>query len=289
MTDELPAPRRWPDPDWTGWPDAKTDEQAQVVFAGKVDARKLRVQAAIDRAKAVQAADLAQNAEFQKALIEITKGGFDRTRANAETVQKAAGVIGTIYTGALAAAFSVADRPLPPRGMLPALFLGLAVALSTGYLAYLASHGRSKRTPTGVSSDPRGLRGQFLRVELLAEAVSRAVRRRSYLMRCAVLALTVGVITLPVGFIALPEAGRAPAAVPDWPMPAAQISDPELAKVRYEAEVSERARQRERALVAGTEDIRMLAALAAVGLAVVFGGGAARLPQKRRQVPTPVD
>jgi len=52
------------------------------------------------------------------------------------TVQKAAAAIAALYTPLLGVVFSVNDNPLPSRGVIPVLFLGLAILSSTAYLAY---------------------------------------------------------------------------------------------------------------------------------------------------------
>jgi hypothetical protein len=245
------------------------------VFAAQVEARKLRIQAAIDRAAANHAADLAQNAAFQQALIDLNKSGFDRARANAETVQRAAGAIGTIYTGVLAVAFSVSSHPLPARGLLPALFLGLAVALSTAYLAYLVRNPPRAPAAAEAGVDPRGLAGQILRVSALSEAVKRAVHRRGYLMRAAVLALAIGVVTLPVGFVTVPAfSSPALAHGPDWPAVPTASANADLAKVRYEAEVAEVARLRQSPAAAGAGDLLVLLGFGIAGTIVVFAGAA---------------
>lgn len=181
------------DPDRSGWPPhgAPDTEAAKAVFAGKVAARGKRIEAAIARAQANRDADLAQNAEVQKALVEVARGGLDRARSNAETVQKAAGTIGTLYTGILGVAFSVTSRPLPVRGVLPALFLGLAVAASTAYLAYLSR--REDSSTTSFRAGGPGLAGQLARLEFLIRWIRGAVRERAWLLRSSVVALALGV------------------------------------------------------------------------------------------------
>lgn len=109
--------------------------------------------------------------------------------------------------------------------------------------------------------------------------MGRAGGRRSYLMRCSVLALSAGVITLPLAFVALPGTGASASAVPEWPAPPSQIAEPELAQVRYQAEITEAARRRERAMAGRSDDTSVLLVLAAVGLLTIFGGAA--LGQRR--------
>ena len=78
-----------------------------------------------DAAVALEDAEVAQGRE--QALLDVAKGTLDRARANADLVQKASAALVPLYTGALALAFSVGDHPLPLRGLIPTILLGLAV------------------------------------------------------------------------------------------------------------------------------------------------------------------
>src|SRR4051812_42880180 len=97
-------------PDYSGWPresEPVSSAMTEKIFEAQVAARGKRIESAIARVQAYRQADLDQNAEFQKALLEVGKNGIERARSNAETVQKAAGAIGTICAGILGVAFSV--------------------------------------------------------------------------------------------------------------------------------------------------------------------------------------
>lgn len=277
MTDPDQAagpPTAAPDPDWSGWPEPPPDDApsaAEKVFEAQVGARGRRIDAAIARRKANQDADIAQNAEFQKALLDVAKAGIDRSRANAETVQKAAGAIGTIYTGILGVTFSVTSRPLPTRGVLPAAFLGIAVALSTAYLAYMSR--RPDMSVNALDAGRTGLAGQFERVSFLLRWVRRTVRRRAWLLRSSVIGLALGVVLLPVPFVSW---GGHAATVPDtppWPSSAPAGLSPDLQKIRYQAEVDEVAKLRT-ARSAAPDDTVFTIAVFAAGLALVALGGA---------------
>ena len=74
--------------------------------------------------------------QFHSTIIEVAKGGIERARDSAKYVQTAATAIMAVYTGVLALVFSVTDNPLPLRGAWAAVFLGLAIALATAYLAF---------------------------------------------------------------------------------------------------------------------------------------------------------
>jgi hypothetical protein len=272
--------RAAPDPDWAGWPEPPPDDaptSAQKVFEAQVGARGRRIDAAIARRKANQDADIAQNAEFQKALIEVAKGGIDRSRANAETVQKAAGAIGTIYTGILGVTFSVTSRPLPTRGVLPAVFLGIAVALSTAYLAYMSR--REDVTEHSLDAGRTGLAGQFERVTFLLRWVRRTVRRRGWLLRSSVIGLALGVVLLPVAFISWGGQAAAVPETPPWPSSAPAGLSPDLQKIQFQAEVHEVARLRT-ARSAAPDDTAFTIAAFAAGLALVIVGGAVARDEK---------
>jgi hypothetical protein len=271
-------PRRPPeetgqDPDWEGWPRSDgLDDAPKKIFEARVAARGRRIDAAIARAQANRDADLAQNAEFQKSLLEVAKGGLERARANAETVQKAAGAIGTIYTGTLGVAFSVTSRPLPTRAILPALFLGTAVAASTAYLAYLSPRGDpATLTLRGTST---GLAGQLERVAFIAGWVRRSVLRRVWLLRSSVVALAIGVVLLPIPFVGLQRSPTTQPSLPPWPTPTSGL-DAELQKIRYAAEIDEVSRLRA-ADAAAPSDTLITLWIGGVGLILVIAGGTAR-------------
>ena len=283
---EMPStPRQWPDPDWLEWPAATSEDEAKTVFAAKVEARKLRIQAAINRARDEHAADLAQNAMVQTAFVESAKSGLDRARANVEQLQKAAAVVATIYSSVLAATYSI-SKPVPARGLLPAFFLGLSLVLATAYLSYLGRHARSDQVSFDRTSDPTGVSGQVMRVNVLSKAVGNAVRRRIYLMRAGVLAFAVGVMTLPIGFISFSDSTTASlaTAIP-WPSPRSTPTDTELEKIRYQAEVAEVARLRQAANNDTSGDVAAVTFIGAVGLLMIFGGAAIGRSRKTKKDP----
>jgi hypothetical protein len=209
------------------------------------------------RAQAEVANELELYKEFHKALVEGARSAIDRSRTAAETVQKAAAGILALYTAVLGVSFSVAENPLPSRGVLPALFLGAAVAGSTAYLAYL--------------SKPRGVPGPTPQSSFRAAAMARTrtflqwagapVSRRSYWLRASVIALGVSLMFIPAPFISgsLPYVDRlwwnedktesaVAAAKQDWPDVPTEATGQnlELWKIRYAAEVKEAAAAREK-------------------------------------------
>ena len=80
-----------------------------------------------------------------------------------------------IYAAIVGVAFLV-DAPLPPRGVIPAIFLGLAIALATGYVAFLSPE--MDEVPWPIEG--RDYRSdQVARSEFLVEWISKGVYRRS--------------------------------------------------------------------------------------------------------------
>ena len=165
-------------------------------------------------------------------LRETAKERAKQGQALAELVQKAAGAIVTLYTGLLALVFAADGATLPGRGLIPALFLGLSILLSTAYVAFLDEPNESlfqARTSKRESAwaQTRGLIGW----------VNSATFQRAHFLRASVVALGLGVAFLPLPFIsgdifgsgqvqavdpivtaaASPDASRS--AVPDWPSP----------------------------------------------------------------------
>jgi hypothetical protein len=266
-----------PDSDDLGWPTptAGDAESELKVLEGRVAARKARIEAAIARAQAKVDADIAQNADFQKALIETAKGVLDRARTGADTVQKTAGTVGTLYAAVLAVSFSVADRPLPARGVLPAFFLGISLVFAASYLAYL----NRKDPQEGLHTSKRwlaGLDGQFQRVTFLLAWSRLSAQRRAPLLQSALVALGLGVVLLPIAFVNVPtsfvgKASSSPAVSPTpWPSPPSGMTDA-LSKVLYEAQVKEAADQRTQTLAAKApvDDGPFILAVALGGLFLV--------------------
>lgn len=273
-----------PPPEYLGWPTWPLAEQdtvadpwaAQQVFQAQVGARGKRIEDDIARAvenrQAVidaRTADLDQNLEFQKAMLEVAKGGVDRSRANAETVQKAAGAIGTIYTGILGVAFSVSSRPLPTRGVLPALFLGVAVAASTAYLAYVSSGEDTEQV--GLDTEASGVEGQMSRLVFLLTWIRASVRKRAWMLRSSVVALALGVVLLPVSFIGAVDHATGVPTSPAWPSPDTALTG-DLQKIKYQAQVDEVAALRT-SQASGADDTSLTVILALTGLALVVVGG----------------
>lgn len=244
-----------------------------------------------EAAAAEDSADRASSASYVAAVMEVAKGSHERTRSSAEFVQKAATAIFGLYTGALTLSFSVTAAPLPVRGILPSVFLGLSVVLASAYLAYL--------TRGGAVPDPEHARGreqaELERARTYVTWTRDSTMVRVWMLRASVIALAVGTIVLPLPFLTLSSPGAgvdapqntatcaAPlvadiasdACVPPWPDPPPEIAGPvELRELLYQAQVSEAATEREAARDSAVEpaadDTWVLWWVGGVGLGLVL-------------------
>jgi hypothetical protein len=225
---------------------------------------------------------------FHQALIEFAKDAIPRAQSGAEAVRNAAAAIGVLYAGVLGVAFSVGDRPLPLRGTIPAVFLGLAIALATAYLALLthppnpSDRDDSTAWPTGggtVREDAQERTGAFI------EYVRATTRQRSNLLTAGVVSLGLGVAFLPVAFLDLGTGGKATPAI-SWPSGPTQVSSPDLRRILYQAQVTEAAQQRKSQSTSPSESFRkpgVIAVYAAAGLGLVWVLGALGWPRIRRR------
>lgn len=247
-------PRPFAASDQLGWPPVPSGsgESDKKLYEAQLEVRKKRTDQIIARAAAEYEADLAIELEFFKGVMEVAKGSIDRARASAEFVQKAASAIGVIYAAVLGVAFSVAERPLPARGVIPALFLGLSIVCSTYFLAWLPPSESGPDEGTRDESKP----GSSLRHRLAALFIRwnrrAAVKRRRWL-RASVVALGAAIALLPAAFVPLgdrPEQSAVSFPVPGQAAPGANL---ELRKILYQAQVSE-ASATEKAPLTGDRD-----------------------------------
>lgn len=134
------------------------------------------------------------------AYLDVAKGTIDRTVKRAELVATFAASIGTIYAGILALSYSAKDgSPLPPEGVVPALFLSASLVFSAAFLSML-----QRRTTAG----PGLARGegaiQSERVSYFVKWVNGTALLNSWALRSAVVCLGLGVGTLPLPFVDIP-------------------------------------------------------------------------------------
>lgn len=145
------------------------------------------------------------DAALYSAYIDVARGVFDRVASASDFVATAAAAVGTVYTALLGLSFGVGkdiNRPLPTRGIAPAIFLGFALALAVANRAFI-----TRPPPGGVSAvgtaDPRSFEMNRLN-EFIQWANDNATRRRIFL-QMAVLSLAAGVALLPLPFVRLPD------------------------------------------------------------------------------------
>jgi hypothetical protein len=233
--------------------DLHKQQEINKFTAGRnLDAQIARDKATFDAENAEKKADadakLALDKAFVEAVFEVAKGAIDRARSGAESVRSAAAAIMVIYTGVLGVAFSVTDRPLPPRGFLAAFFLGLAIVLSTFYLAYQSKRDDKVDVPKfGEDDDPYAVGQKLSRAFVLWNRSGASGGR--YPLRASVAALAVAIFFLPAPFITFSGnevSGSAPPSGIHWPkLPKLKHgTDATLANTLYTAKVSERADRR---------------------------------------------
>lgn len=152
---------------------------------------------------------------YLEARHEITKKSIERARDGAKFVQTASAAIASLYTGLLTLTYSTDGRSLPLRGVYATVFLGLAVAGSTAYLAFLRRGRKVTTYVSGYSPETNGL----ARADHLTRWVNSSVLRSSWVLRSAVVALAVGVALIPAAFVgdtAKPSSGGVePPAIPE--------------------------------------------------------------------------
>ncbi|MEV8377854.1 hypothetical protein AB0P21_34265 [Kribbella sp. NPDC056861] len=263
---------------------AERAERAALQSAGRAEQAAV-LSADLAEVKADLDADRASAAAFSEAILTVAKGGIDRARGSAEFVQKGATAIFALYTGALTLAFSVTDNPLPARGILPSLFLGFAVLLATAYLAFLTRGDRVK-DPADAAGVPEA---QLNRTRTFVAWTNSSVLNRAPLLRCAVVALGIGVVSLPAPFLTPPSDHRVAevvcsagqekdpttgVCVAPWPeVPSGAAADAPLRQKLYEAQLAEVTASRASArsgATAAPDDTRWVVGAAVIGLVAIF-------------------
>lgn len=239
----------WPDPDSLGGDATATAEYWKQAAAALVEVEKQRrldplaraekvVDEQLELRKSEYLAELEIHKEAAKARLEVAKAGVERARDNAKFIQLAAAGLGTAYTGVATLAFSASGTHLPPRGFIPTLFFGVAVALATLYLAFMVKP--SDEVDLEPSDLPR-LNAQQ-KVDSFVLWVRAGILARAPLLRAAAIALLFGVVALPIAMItptaAAETAPPAASAEATWP-PFPDASPVELAAVLYAAQLEE--------------------------------------------------
>jgi len=265
----------WPAPRTSGIP---REEASKLLFEGQVEARNKRIQEEIDTRQLHLQTDHTNLAAFHEKVGSLALASVERSRAGAETVQRAAAAIATLYAASLGLAFSVTSRPLPLRGILAPLFLGIAIVLASAYLAYVGptDHDPIPAPAGGLAPEPRAL----ARTRTLLSLVETVVDRRSYWLRASVIALGCGVLALPAPFLLARTGEPAVASAPDWPT--APDRTDRFGEILYQAEVAEVAAARMKAASQPAQDDWDIVLIGAVAGILVIAVGARAL---RRRLP----
>lgn len=197
---------------WPAPPPGHEDdpELRKILLQAEADAELARRREAAEQAAAeaalgreLQKSAQATEDELAKAVhaarLEIGKTAIDRGIGAAEFIRNAAAAIVTLYTGVLGVAFATGEdsTPLPARGIVPAVFLGLAITCAAGYVALLAKADQTS-APKPHSSLPIF---QERRLNAFIEWTSKIALDRVRFLHSAVLSLGLGVLLLPVAFV----------------------------------------------------------------------------------------
>lgn len=217
------------------WPDG------QDVAGSEAELAKAKIAETATRRGLFIEADKASHTAVEAAQIEVIKGTIDRSRDSAKTVQTAATALAGLYTGLAGFVFGVKDgaAPLPLRGVIPVILLGLAIVWSTVYLAWHGPRRQVRPFPTAI--DPMEIRVE--RVKWFNDWASLGVLSKSWALRLAAICLAGGLVFLPAAFV--PVGGGGPATGGEasdvaWPEPYGAKQE----EILFQAQVDEAAAQR---------------------------------------------
>ncbi|HXA73393.1 MAG TPA: hypothetical protein VNV83_04050 [Acidimicrobiales bacterium] len=137
------------------------------------------------------------------AYISVASDSLQRALQRGTFVVTAASAVVTLYTGILGVRFATGkgSQLIPARGLIPALYLGAAIALSAAYVAFLKSSTVNiALLPSGIGADVAEAR---LRTFLFW--TTSGVLNRSWAIRSAIGALALGAATLPLPFLSISD------------------------------------------------------------------------------------
>lgn len=172
----------------------------QADHQAELQAAALQAAQDFEREKATYAHHYGILAAHFNAYLEAAKAATARTLAAAELLQKAAAAIGTLYVAIIGLSFAATNGAvvLPSRGLVPGLFLGLAIVLSAAYVSYITPPADVPEDVTSATlpATQKAYRNTFL------TWTNAAILRRRYLLQAAVVSLGVGVAALPLPYLA---------------------------------------------------------------------------------------
>lgn len=191
-------------------------------------------QASLDENAAEKQAIRAFEQTFFDKLLGTYQASLDRSRESAKAVQTTASALGTVYTAIIGITVAVGDQPAPVRAIIPAVFLGLALLMSTVYLSYpvVGSDRTEDLSPTRVE------RMNELVIGFARQAQSRNFKF-AYWLRASVVALFIGLATFAVPFLSDPTPIDIDAGAVTLPSPGPVANEIEagLEAIRYQAQI----------------------------------------------------
>jgi hypothetical protein len=192
------------------WLEARKQTWAIEATELALENTRANTQLALDNTRddAMVTAETSSLAAIQAAYIATTQTTLDRVLTRANVLTAAVGTIITLYTGLLAFIYTKADtatggdtgvteRPLQVVGLVPPLFLALALFLVTIYAAVLRN-----KTTVGPFL-PTGIGGQVAEMRLVTYMrwCFAGVLARRWALHAGITSLGVGIATLPLPFI----------------------------------------------------------------------------------------
>jgi hypothetical protein len=151
----------------------------------------------IDREKAEWANEYAQAQAVNSAYLEAAKSSLDRSVARATFVQGAAAAVSGAYVGVLGFTFTVTQNKLPPRGIIPTVFLGVAIFLAAVYVSFVT---KPEDVPV-KPSDGSLFDIQRQRRNSFVSWISAPILRRRQYLQASVISLGIGALLLPLPFV----------------------------------------------------------------------------------------
>jgi hypothetical protein len=192
------------------WLEARKQTWAIEATRVALENTRTNTQLALDNTRddAMLTAETASLAAVQAAYIATTDKTLDRVLTRANVLTAAVGTIITLYTALLAFIYTKADtatgidkgveqQPLQVVGLVPVMFLALALFLVTVYAAVLRN-----RTAVGPFL-PTGIGGQVAEARLVTYMnwCFAGVLARRWALHAGITSLGVGVATLPLPFV----------------------------------------------------------------------------------------
>ena len=163
-----------------------------------------RTAAQTAREDAERAAETALLKATHDAYVATTQSSLDRALTRMNVVTASAGTITTVYTGLLALVYAAEPgkgEPLSAVALVPALFLGLSLLLVTVYAAMF------RRTTGRLTLLPTGIGGQVAeeRLTTFLTWCFGGIWARAWALHAGIVSLGVGLVTLPLPFVDVPE------------------------------------------------------------------------------------